>query len=314
MMEQVLQERHLPGSVGVCLSVFDRHGRLLLRRFIDTLGMRAPIDMIVDRDVEPQGLLSVYNPFHTFAPDLELHELRYEFVLLSEAHVRIQADISVAPLYYDAKTDLILPLQGRVIVWDAHDYYSHHRRVDIVHPFCRQYGLTDNDSRYGYDFCLVNEDGEMFRQEGKAHVDWYGYGAPVYAPGIGRVAYAVDGEPDIVLGQLWDSAPPHNPDLSLGNQVIIDHQNGEYSVLCHFTPGSVTVREGDPVEQGQFIGRVGASGSSLFAHLHYHVRSGPRIVGSQGLPSCFRDYRRLLGARTLPVNRGWPHSGEIIER
>jgi murein DD-endopeptidase MepM/ murein hydrolase activator NlpD len=34
----------------------------------------------------------------------------------------------------------------------------------------------------------------------------------------------------------------------LGNHVVIDHGNGEYSMSAHLKPGSVTVKGGDVVE------------------------------------------------------------------
>src|SRR5262249_62168649 len=100
-----------------------------------------------------------------------------------------------------------LPLKGRVLVWDGHDYNSHHRRTDYTPPVVQRRGITSNFQRYGYDLVLVNEQGVMYRGGPKDSDDWYlgksedndlyfAFGEPVYAAGAGRVADAHDGEPD----------------------------------------------------------------------------------------------------------------------
>jgi murein DD-endopeptidase MepM/ murein hydrolase activator NlpD len=76
--------------------------------------------------------------------------------------------------------------------------------------------------------------------------------------------------------------------------------------------GSVTVKAGDHVQQGEMVGRVGFSGDSLFPHLHYTVTDGPTYP-SQGVPSYFKEFVRVLGARRLRVKTGQTDSGDIIE-
>jgi murein DD-endopeptidase MepM/ murein hydrolase activator NlpD len=67
------------------------------------------------------------------------------------------------------------------------------------------------------------------------------------------------------------------------------------------------------VKQGETIGQIGASGDSLFPHLHYELRTGPEIRGVEGLPSYFSGFRRVLGAKTVPVERGRVDTGDIVE-
>lgn len=59
-----------------------------------------------------------------------------------------------------------------------------------------------------------------------------------------------------------------------GNYVMIQHIDGNYTVYAHMAKGSITVEMGDSVKQGQVIGKVGNSGSSTGAHLHFEVRVG----------------------------------------
>jgi murein DD-endopeptidase MepM/ murein hydrolase activator NlpD len=82
-------------------------------------------------------------------------------------------------------------------------------------------------------------------------------GTPIHAPNAGRVAIARN---------LYFS----------GNTVVIDHGAGLFSMLAHLS--ATEVEEGNRVEPGQVIGRVGATGRVTGPHLHWAVRaSGARI-------------------------------------
>ena len=78
-------------------------------------------------------------------------------------------------------------------------------------------------------------------------------GTPIHAPAAGRIILAQD---------LYFS----------GNTVIIDHGLGLFSMLAHLS--AFEAREGDRVEAGQVVGRVGATGRVTGPHLHWAVRVG----------------------------------------
>lgn len=59
-----------------------------------------------------------------------------------------------------------------------------------------------------------------------------------------------------------------------GNHLIIQHVDGNYTLYAHLASGSINVEMGDSVKQGQVIAKVGNSGSSTGAHLHFEVRIG----------------------------------------
>ena len=59
-----------------------------------------------------------------------------------------------------------------------------------------------------------------------------------------------------------------------GNYIIIQHVDGNFTVYAHLAKDSITVEMGDSVKKGQVIGKVGNSGSSTGAHLHFEVRVG----------------------------------------
>lgn len=59
-----------------------------------------------------------------------------------------------------------------------------------------------------------------------------------------------------------------------GNYIIIQHTDGNYTLYGHLYENSLTVSEGDSVTQGQVIAKMGSSGCSTGAHLHFEVREG----------------------------------------
>lgn len=71
-------------------------------------------------------------------------------------------------------------------------------------------------------------------------------------------------------------------DSGLGKYVVIDHGAGTKTRYGHLSDNSV-VTEGQRVEQGQAIGRVGSTGRSTGNHLHYEVlRNGKKVDPTTG--------------------------------
>ncbi len=78
------------------------------------------------------------------------------------------------------------------------------------------------------------------------------HGAPVYATRAGTVIAAV------------------TSDTGYGIYVLIDHGDGYSSLYAHMSERYVNV--GDYVAKGQMIGKVGNTGNSKGAHLHFEIR------------------------------------------
>ncbi len=57
-----------------------------------------------------------------------------------------------------------------------------------------------------------------------------------------------------------------------GNYVIIDHGNGYHTLYGHMVTGSIIVKVGQVVKQGQKIGQMGSTGRSTGTHLHFEIR------------------------------------------
>src|SRR5690606_7128195 len=106
---------------------------------------------------------------------------------------------------------------------------------------------------------------------------------PVLAPANGTVAHATGDLPDQAIGDT-DRANP------AGNHVAIDLGNDEYVFLAHLRRGSVAVKEGDTVAEGQVLGRCGNSGNTSEPHLHIHLQTSPILGQGEGLPVFFNSY------------------------
>ena len=169
--------------------------------------------------------------------------------------------------------------------------------------------------RYSLDLNTTNDNFDLFSGKGAKNEDWYAWGQPLYASGDGTVVEAVDVEPDNIRGgesffkpESVKTAPMH----FYGNFMVIDHGNGEFSMLGHLQKGSLVVKVGDTVQRGQAVAKIGNSGSSHNPHVHYELRSG-KGLRVDGLPAVFRGYRRHLGSKVLAVDAGPVDTGDMLE-
>ena len=63
-----------------------------------------------------------------------------------------------------------------------------------------------------------------------------------------------------------------------GNQVRIRHEGGLETYYMHLSSFAPGVRTGARVDQGQFIGRVGSTGTATGPHLHFSLRKNGAFV------------------------------------
>src|SRR5690606_1962852 len=100
-------------------------------------------------------------------------------------------------------------------------------------------------------------------------------GVTVVAAAEGKVRSIRDGVPD----RLHDGPGPTSVEgRECGDGVAIQHGDGWESMYCHLRNGSVRVRPGEQVDQGQPIGEIGLSGMTQFPHLHFAVRYGEAAI------------------------------------
>jgi murein DD-endopeptidase MepM/ murein hydrolase activator NlpD len=72
-----------------------------------------------------------------------------------------------------------------------------------------------------------------------------------------------------------------------GNTVVVDHGLGLYTFHCHLS--AFSVEEGDWVEKGTLLGKVGATGRVTGPHLHWTVRYNNLRVNPRDLVALFAD-------------------------
>jgi hypothetical protein len=298
------------------LTARDRLGKPWAIRFVDESGSDPGIQTIPRREVAGRASVVVYNPFHDLPPEAPIARLDYELTF-AKGEVQWKVPIEVRPIEWRQAVDLILPLKGRILVFDGHDFYAHHRRIDYEHPILKKAGVRGNSGRYAHDLSLVDDDDKMYRTDGKRNEDWYSWGAPVRAPGAGRVVAAENGMPDYDVGNpaagLSIDTILARPASLMGNYVMIDHGGGVFSRIFHFMRGSVTVKPGQMVRQGQVLGKVGFSGSVYTIHSHYELGTGIGM-DAEGLPLYVSRFRRIWGSRSSVVARGPIDSGDLVEQ
>ena len=186
---------------------------------------------------------------------------------------------------------LELPFDGTWFVfWGGHTFEENHHVVDRA-------------QRFAYDF-VVTKEGKTFEGKGRRNEDFYCFDQPILAPAAGRVVETENRVVDNVPGKM-------NADRILGNHVVIDHGQGEFSFLGHLKRGSVVVKEGQQVRTGQVLGKCGNSGHSSEPHLHYHLQDRATLEDAYGYPARFRSYQ-VEGEGRVPL--GEPVRGQAVSQ
>ena len=221
----------------------------------------------------------------TEAAAAKVDEMRVELTL-GEAGQALLAEAVLPVDVYEQKTALIYPFKGKGVITNAGVTNGGHRNRS------GQFALDGIGLDAGYG---VNVPGG-----GRKSEDYAGWGRTIVAPAAGVVVRARADRPDQPDPENSDPkfyAPEYPGGGDPGNHVVIDHGNGEFSMLAHFQAGSVLVKLGDHVEQGQPLGKLGSSGDTQTPHLHYQLQSGPDIVWSDGLPCRFSNLEPALLVR-----------------
>jgi hypothetical protein len=194
---------------------------------------------------------------------------------------------------------------------------THHFLAPITHD-----GVSRTPQRYAQDLFLVDPvTGEAASGNATLAKNFYGYGKEVYAVANGTVADVYDGVPDNPIIYIQEN-------LSFatlaGNSVLIDIGGKKYACYGHLIPGSIRVKKGDAVTEGQVIGLLGNSGNTDIPHLHFQVVTGtPSLLGAEGYPHVYRLFTVTgqvnktradedVAAQGLSMDQLWSEFGRYV--
>lgn len=229
---------------------------------------------------------------HHFSVDFVPDEIR---VMAEGAGI---AEAALPVRLHEARVAYRMPLDG---AWAMHALpaISSHHRLNAPTEFAVDFFKTDALGR--------NHVGDLARGQ-----NGLGYGAPVKAAAAGEVVFVIaddvqdraqflprPGEDRRVASQRIGALNMQRfakdfRRAAAGNIVTLKHvQNGvvEYTSYGHLQAGSVRVRLGQRVAQGQIIGAVGDTGDSPAVHLHFQINAGADAFTSKSLPIAFVDMR-----------------------
>jgi hypothetical protein len=195
--------------------------------------------------------------------------------------------------------------------------WTHHFHAQVTMD-----GVTRVPQRYAQDWIYLDPiTGQAAGGDAGIAKNYFGYGKEIYAVADGTVVDVLDGLPDV---EKIFSAPPATVPTMAGNYVIIDIGNKKYACYAHMVPGSIRVKKGDIVREGQMLGQMGNSGNSDLPHLHFQVVTGtPSFLGAEGYPHVYRSFDLIGGVnQTLgeemasrpgyDINRLWAEFGDTV--
>lgn len=147
-----------------------------------------------------------------------------------------------------------------------------------------------SSQRFAIDWEKLDGDHKIYSGDPKNPENYFCYGQEVFAVAPGVVVQAQDGLPNQVPGKLPEGLDINQAD---GNHVVMEIAPGHYALYAHMKPGSVRVKVGDQVREGQVIGLVGNSGNTSEPHLHFHLMDGPSALASNGIPYVLKSFQVL---------------------
>ncbi len=203
---------------------------------------------------------------------------------------------------YSNKNHYRFPLNGDfLLIGNVYDVWGHRSK-----PW----------EEFGLDAVALGPNQRVYNKTITRNRDHYVFGREVIAPADGTVVKVYDGlednpvpcdraKIDEHIAKVGKSFPLFQR-LS-GNQVVIEHPNGEFSHLVHLKTHSILVKVGDAVRQGQTIGKVGNSGDgSNGPHLHYHLSNGPDALKARSLPVKFDNVENSYFSTLFMDKQGIP--------
>ncbi|HHB2167176.1 peptidoglycan DD-metalloendopeptidase family protein [Bacillus cereus] len=149
------------------------------------------------------------------------------------------------------------------------------------------YHVIKPNERWAYDILIPPAEVKSSKLK-----DYGIYGAEVMAPASGTVVSINNNDHDLVPGS-------DNFQSMAGNHIYLRvDETGTFLILAHLKEGSIKVKEGQHVNEGEVLAQVGNSGSSSEPHLHiHHQRQDPSKVSmflAEGLPLYFQTEKGAM--------------------
>lgn len=170
------------------------------------------------------------------------------------------------------------------------------------------YHYAYEHQRYAYDLVRV-KNGSTYEGTNLTNENYFAFGTDVVAPLGGKVVKVVDGIKDNVPGEMNEQHPA-------GNYVVIEHPNKEYSMMAHFKKGSIIVKKGEFVKEGQLLGQCGNSGNSSEAHIHFQVMDNPQFEKAKSIRIRFQNQHEPVQGdivEPLPLNENKVDTMDKVE-
>lgn len=195
------------------------------------------------------------------------------------------ATLDVPVETYVQKTPLIFPFHGKGIVLQAGATNGGHRNRS---------GMFAIDAMGLDNAWSVQSD-----SDGTKPTDYPGFGRPLIAPAAGTVVRARSDRPDQPVGNESNPeffAPEYRAagGGDPGNHLVIDHGQGEFSMIAHIKAGTLRVKAGDRVSPGDVLGQLGQSGDTNAPHVHYQLQAGPEWENADALPCAFTNVAEAI--------------------
>jgi hypothetical protein len=178
---------------------------------------------------------------------------------------------------YAQKTALVFPFRGRGVITQGGAWNDGHR---------------NRSGMFAVDAIGVDADYAPQRSDDETPAATTGWGRDVIAPAAGTVVVARGDRPDQPVTGVSDPqyfVAEHAQGGDPGNHCVIDHGNGEFSMLAHFRHDSLRVAVGDRVTQGQVLGQLGNSGDTDWPHVHHQLQTGPDWMQADALPHVYMN-------------------------
>ncbi|WP_308466291.1 M23 family metallopeptidase [Rathayibacter soli] len=155
-------------------------------------------------------------------------------------------------------------------------------------------GKLSNSQRLAIDWMRTNDQGEFYTGDKTKNESYFGYGQTVYAVADGTISSELNELAPNTPGTLPADDPVLAKQITVenvdGNNIVEDIGGGVWAMYAHLQKGSLLVKPGDKVKAGQAIAKLGNTGNSNAAHLHFQLMNEPNLIGADAVPYVINSF------------------------